>query len=204
MRRTVPAESPLVARWSRKNNMSISLARLGETKRLRLRAPEEKDLGPILALWTDPVATQHIGGPRERSVVLDHFRQYAADPESFVREEAEWWWSIVERSSGEWVGLCSLVEKDVEGQTETDLGYFLLPAYWGRGYATEAAHLVAAFPFSELQLASVVAVIGPRNNASAAVARRLGMGLEREVPRSDGVTRQIYRLRRADWAQASA
>ncbi len=127
---------------------------------------------------------------------MEFFREYAEDPGTYAREEGDRWWSIVERSSGELVGLCSLLKKEVEGEIETDLGYFLLPAYWGRGYATEAAARVVGHAFSILQLDSLVAIIHPENAASIAVALKLGMQLEREELRSDGVLRLIYRLRR--------
>ena len=172
---------------------------LGTTRRILLRASEENDLELILALWTDRAVTEHIGGPRNPDLVLDHFRQYARDPEAFTRQESEWWWSVVERLSGELVGLCCLIEKDIEGQIETDLGYFLLPSYWDHGYATEAARLVIDCAFSGLHLQSVIAVIDPANTASIAVAGKLGMHLDRPVLRSDGVTRHLYRITRAEW-----
>lgn len=183
--------------------MDTPLTVLGTTERLCLRAPEPGDLGPILELWTDPDVTRHIGGPRDRSVV-DDFRRYAADPRAFVRDEGERWWSVVERSSGDLVGLCSLIEEDLDGRREVEIGYFYRAAYWGRGYATEAARLAVAYAFRDLGLASVVAIVDPRNRASASVARKLGMRLEREVPRSDGVTRQVYRLCREAWEGAAA
>lgn len=178
--------------------MSKASTILGQSKRLLLRRPEDSDLEAIAALWADPAATEHIGGPRDRGMILDSFRQYAADPDTFAQQEGERWWSIVERSSGALIGLCSLLEKEVAGQIETEIGYYLLPAHWGRGYATEAAHLVVEHAFNALQLSSLVAIIHPQNAASIAVAGRLGMWLEREVPRPDGVVRQVYRLRRRD------
>jgi ribosomal-protein-alanine N-acetyltransferase len=176
--------------------MSKQTPILGETQRLLLRVPEESDLDLIADLWADPEVTAYIGGPRDRDMVVNSFREYIADPESYARDEGERWWSIVERGSGEFIGLCSLLEKEVAGQTETDLGYFLLPAYWGQGYATEAASLVMDHAFSDLQLASLVAVIYPHNAGSIAVARKLGMQFEQAVERSDGVVRHIYRLPR--------
>jgi ribosomal-protein-alanine N-acetyltransferase len=116
-----------------------------DTERLLLRAPQEEDFETLVLLWTDPDVTQHIGGPRDIDVVLDQFRGYAEDPEAFAEAEHEWWWSIIEQASGTLVGLCSLVEKEVEGQPETDLGYFLLPVHWGKSYATEAAARVVEY-----------------------------------------------------------
>jgi ribosomal-protein-alanine N-acetyltransferase len=114
------------------------------------------------------------------------------------------WWSIVEQSSGEFIGLSAILEKDIEGQTVFDLGYFLLPPFWSQGYATEASRRVVAYAFEELGLPSLVAIIDPRNQASQSVALKLGMQLEQEVLRSDGVTRRVYRLKHEDWKKVSA
>jgi ribosomal-protein-alanine N-acetyltransferase len=176
---------------------------LGKTDRLLIRAPVEEDLDPIVALWTNPTVTQHLGGPRDGDVVMDFFQQVARDPQSINQEEMELWWSIVEQSSGEFVGLSAILEKDVDGQTVFDLGYFLLPPFWSQGYATEASRRVVAYAFKELGLPSLVAIIDPRNQASQSVALKLGMQLEREVLRSDGVVRRIYRLEQADWRQTA-
>jgi len=169
---------------------------LGETKRLLLRAPQERDLKEIADLWTDPRATEHIGGPRDRDMVLDSFREYAADPYACAQDEGERWWSIVEPSSGQLVGLCALLDKEIDGQIETELGYFLLPAHWGRGYATEAARPVVEHALSELGLESLVAIIHPENAPSVGVARKLGMEFDRQLLRPDGVVRHLYRSRR--------
>jgi len=139
-----------------------------------------------------------------RSIIKDFFQQYANDPASLGQEEMEIWWSIIEQNSGELVGLNTIIEKDVEGQKAFDLGYFLLPTFWGQGYATEASRRVVAYAFGELELRSLIAIIDPGNQASQSVALKLGMRLEREVLRSDGVTRRIYRLEQEDWKKASA
>jgi RimJ/RimL family protein N-acetyltransferase len=167
---------------------------LGETERLLLRAPREGDLELIADLWADPVVTEYLGGPRERGLIVDSFREYAQDIEGYVRAENERWWSIFERTSGDFVGLCDLEAKDIEGTQEMEVGYYLLTHHWGRGYATEAAELVVEYAFSDLGLDSAIAIIDPRNERSAAVARKLGMGLEREVLRPDGVMRQVWRV----------
>ena len=55
-----------------------------------------------------------------------------------------------------------------------EIGYFLEPDYWGRGYATDAARLVIGLAF-ELQAGRVIATCDAENTASAAVMRRCGM-----------------------------
>jgi ribosomal-protein-alanine N-acetyltransferase len=177
---------------------------IGNTERLMIRSPQEKDLEPITALWTDPDVTRYIGGPRDGDMVADSFRQYISDPQALLQEEWELWWSIIDQSSGQFIGLNAILEKEVEGETVFDLGYFLLPSFWGQGYATEASRRVVAYAFEELNLPSLVAIIDPRNQTSQSVAQKLGMQLERETLRSDGVIRRVYRLEQCDWKNASA
>jgi len=92
--------------------------------------------------------------------------------------------------------LAALLEKEVLGTRETELSYFLFPEFWGRGYATEAMLRVVQFAAEGLEVTSMIAVIDPHNAPSQSVAERLGMRFERAVPRSDGVTRHLYRLTR--------
>ena len=184
--------------------MIRSLTMLGETERLFLRVPEEREFESILILWSDPLVMRYTGASEDRDVITDYFQRYITDPEAFVREQGARWWSIVELSSGSFVGLCSLSEKEIGGQIETDLGYFFLPAYWGRGYAGEAVGLIFEYAFTDVQVESVVAVIDPDNVASKSVASKLGMQFEGEVKNSAGETRQVYRLRRSEWNRVGA
>ncbi len=173
-----------------------SLSDLGRTKHLWLRAPLSSDLPEILRLWTHEEVTRYIGGPREAAQVIETFKRYAADPHGMLAEEHDRWWSIIERSTGSFAGLAALLEKEVLGTRETELSYFLFPEFWGRGYATEAMLRVVQFAAEGLEVTSMIAVIDPHNAPSQRVAERLGMRFERAVPRSDGVTRHLYRLTR--------
>jgi RimJ/RimL family protein N-acetyltransferase len=56
-----------------------------------------------------------------------------------------------------------------------EVGWRLAPAFWGQGFATEAARASVAFGFERLGLRSVVAVIEPGNQRSMRVAEKLGM-----------------------------
>lgn len=51
----------------------------------------------------------------------------------------------------------------------------LAPAWWGQGYATEAAGAALDFGFRELGLAEIVSFTALANVASQGVMRRLGM-----------------------------
>lgn len=64
---------------------------------------------------------------------------------------------------------------------EFEAGWRLHPAAWGKGYATEAGHAALAAAFTQLEPERIVALIDEGNDASTAVATRLGMRLDHTV-----------------------
>lgn len=59
-----------------------------------------------------------------------------------------------------------------------EIGYLLDPAYWGHGFATEAARLLLEFGFTRLQLHRMEADTEPDNVASRRVLEKIGMRYE--------------------------
>ncbi|MEE8271118.1 MAG: GNAT family N-acetyltransferase [Alphaproteobacteria bacterium] len=59
-----------------------------------------------------------------------------------------------------------------------EIGWWLRPRLWGRGYASEAGTAAMAHAFAACRLDSLYAVIQPDNAASRRVAERLGMALD--------------------------
>lgn len=62
---------------------------------------------------------------------------------------------------------------------ELQLLYGLLPAYWGHGFATEAAEAACRFAFESLRFSEIRAAVDVPNQASIAVLARLGFSLAR-------------------------
>ena len=57
---------------------------------------------------------------------------------------------------------------------ESELGYWIVPSHWGRGYATEAARAVVAAARDSLRIDRLVSGHFTDNPASGAVLRKLG------------------------------
>jgi len=57
---------------------------------------------------------------------------------------------------------------------ESELGYWIVPSHWGRGYATEAARAVVAAARDSLRLDRLVSGHFTDNPASGAVLRKVG------------------------------
>jgi ribosomal-protein-alanine N-acetyltransferase len=87
--------------------------------------------------------------------------------------------TLREKSSGALVGYCGLLVQTVNGLPELETGYSLLPAYWGQGYATEAALSCKAFANLHHLARPVISIISLTNGASQRVAFNLGMHVEK-------------------------
>ncbi|HEX6490697.1 MAG TPA: GNAT family N-acetyltransferase [Gaiellaceae bacterium] len=126
--------------------------------------------------------------------------------EMFERARSHWaehgfgWHAAIERKSGTWVGLINLnyLGPGLEGlgADEVEIGWWVTPALWGRGYASEGAACLRDEGFGRLGLERIIARLQPANLASARVAEKIGMNLEREARGRTGERLQIYALGR--------
>jgi len=69
---------------------------------------------------------------------------------------------------------------------EIEAGWRLHRSAWGKGFATEAGRAALEAGFASLELQRIIACIDVGNDASIAVATRLGMVLAESAPDPDG------------------
>ena len=83
--------------------------------------------------------------------------------------------AVIEKSSGDLIGLCGIISREFEGETIYEIGYSLMQSHWGKGYATEAATHMREVG-NQLGVSSLyVSTIHPENVDSMKVAERNGM-----------------------------
>jgi RimJ/RimL family protein N-acetyltransferase len=172
------------------------------TQRLLLRGWREEDLEPFAALNADPRVMEHFPSTmtREQSdaFVLEHIVPHFA-------ERGFGLWAVEAPSVAPFTGFVGLNVPTFEAHFTpcVEIGWRLASAFWGKGYATEAARLALAFGFEEAGLDEIVSFTVPANRRSVAVMERLGMGFDGEFdhPRlAEGhpLRRHVlYRLERA-------
>jgi RimJ/RimL family protein N-acetyltransferase len=163
------------------------------TARLLVRDVRREDAEATARLWSDPVVMQYMGGPRFYQEVFDSI---VDDATKDIQRDVDTW-SVIERTTGELVGNCGLVEKEVNGRTECELVYVFFAASWGRGYATEAARAVRDEAFGRLDKSTLVALIDPENAPSERVAVKIGMRYRSDTTRPSGKTLRVYAAKRA-------
>lgn len=146
------------------------------TERLILREFAEDDWARVLEYQSDP---RYLRYYEWEARTPDDARAFVG---MFLRWQGEqprrkWQLAVTLRESGLLVGNCG-VRQAQAGARCAELGYELDPAYWGRGYATEAAQTMLAFAFGELGIHRVQAEVIAENTASARVLAKLGFRLE--------------------------
>jgi len=159
-----------------------------ETPRLLLRDLQAGDLPILACLWTNPDATRFMGGPRDYNELIGMLTE---DLET--QPSPEWnLWPLVEKATGNVIGHCGILDKEIDGVTEYEVNYILDPAAWGKGYATEIVVALKDYTLNQMGLDHVVALIDPENTASAKVARKAGLTHEKDTVRPDGKTKQVF------------
>ncbi|QDV61158.1 GNAT family N-acetyltransferase [Crateriforma conspicua] len=147
-----------------------------QTRRLLHRAFDLGDAEAFFRLNSDQDVMKFTGEP-----LLSSLKQASEAIECYTDFERYGFgrWACVEKQSGRVIGFCGL--KYLPDLDEVDVGYRLMPEFWGRGFATEACAACLEFGFRILQLKEIIAMVMPANAASIGVVRKCGMRCEGEV-----------------------
>jgi RimJ/RimL family protein N-acetyltransferase len=167
-----------------------------ETPRLLLRLPQLGDFEPFAAFAADAETMRFIGGPQARHTAWRSFMTAAGawSLQGFAM------FSVIERSTGRWVGRVGPWMPD--GWPGTEVGWGIVRDCWGTGYATEAAAAAIDWAFASLRWTEVIHVIDVGNIASQRVAEKLrsgNRGRGRLPPPYDEADVEIWGQSRAEW-----
>ena len=150
-------------------------APVAETARLVLRHLDADDAEFIVLLLNDPDWLRFIGDKNVHSA--DAARSYIANGPMAMYAREGFGLYLTERKDGAIpIGMCGLIKRDA--LPDVDIGFALLPAYRGQGYALEAATAVMALGRKTLGLRRIVGITSPDNDRSIALLEKLGMKAE--------------------------
>jgi len=153
-----------------------------ESSRLALRRLTLDDAEFVFGLVNQPSWLQFIGDKNVRN--LDDARNYLRTGPLDMYQRFGFGLFMVERKAdGSAIGMCGLLKRDI--LPEPDIGYALLPEFWGQGYALEAANAVLDYGHYAHELTRILAIVSPGNERSIRVLERCGMKYERMFPMSE-------------------
>jgi ribosomal-protein-alanine N-acetyltransferase len=161
-----------------------------ETDRLLLRTLKFSDFSKLIKLWTDPLVTKYMGGPRNKESLEQGFYK---DLNSYPLKTDDLW-PVVEKSTLKTIGHCGLLEKQIEEKQETELIYVFVQSSWGKGYATEIGLGLRQYALEILELKKLVALIDPQNFASERVAQKIGFEKEKTILRPENKKMVLFKL----------
>ena len=150
--------------------MAIAL----RTSQLVLRPWRDEDIADFAEMSADPVVMEYLLPLSERGLSADTW---------VARKRAHWdehgfgQWVVELPGEASFIGVVGLetVSYDAHFTPAVEVAWRLVRAYWGRGYATEAAKAALDYGFGEVGLGEIVALTVPANQRSRRVMKRLGM-----------------------------
>ncbi len=153
-----------------------------ETERVILRRFEMEDAEAILEFNSNPEVIRYTG---DRLLsTLEEAKEcvtniWLSDYEKYGYGRFAVWYKPANKVIG-FAGLKYLPEFG-----ETDIGYRILPEYWGKGITTEMALPLMQYGFEVLGLKRIIGITMLENHASARVLQKCGLKFYQQAPYLD-------------------
>lgn len=143
-----------------------------QTDRLTLTPVAEADLSELHALFTDADVRRYL---LDETVVEWEWTVDVVDTSTVMFYDLGYGlWAVRERDRRPIIGFGGYWRFE-HLPHPLQLIYGLLPAWWGRGLATEAARVMLHYGFDSVGFTEIIAATDAPNRASVRVMERLGM-----------------------------
>ena len=144
-----------------------------ETSRLYIRHWQKEDAEHFAELNADPEVMRYLPKvlTREES---DHLLRIVQEG---IDKHGMGFWAVEIKQTRTFIGFVGIapVDDNLPCAPNTEIGWRLIRAAWGNGYATEAALACLNLAFQHYHLPEVVAFTAVENQRSRAVMQKLGM-----------------------------
>lgn len=141
------------------------------TSRYKLRQPSLKDVNEIFTLRSDKEVLKYLGKETAKS---------KSEAEAFINKindgiaSNKWiYWVITSKNDNSFLGTVCLWNFSDDGNM-ADIGFELLPEFFGKGIMQEVIPNVLDFGFNTLQLTSIIGEVDPGNIKSIKLMEKFG------------------------------
>jgi RimJ/RimL family protein N-acetyltransferase len=148
------------------------------TARLTIRMMTDADVNDVHKYQSrEDVCRYLLYEPRTRDEVAQNVAKHAVA--TTLENDGDYWQLALElpataETPSRVIGDIYFTIASLEN-SKGEIGWSLHPDFAGQGYASEGARAVLDIAFRSIRLHRVVAELDPRNNASVALCKRLGM-----------------------------
>ena len=157
-----------------------------DTERLMVRHYTEADGDNFFLLNGDPRVMRYIRPVKSREqtdLFLAEVIQYSKNNPAYGRM------AVYEKQSGIFVGSFAIIP--LEGTIHMQVGYSLLPPYWGKGFATELTKAGIIYVFTQTNLEEIFGVTESGNIDSQKVLLKSGFIWHSSIMEG---TKELYRF----------
>lgn len=168
-----------------------------ETERLLLLPWREGDEWLIEPLATDPLVMRYITGGTP--MTAEQIQGFVGRQAALYAELGLCRWRLQLKETGESIGFAGVGR--LTGMEELEIGWWLAPVHWGKGYATEGGRAALRDAFERCGLPKVISITRPENTASQRVMQRLGLYYEGRRMHA-GLEHVVYTATREEWLAA--
>lgn len=181
------------------NKQTTKLKIYLETERLIHREFVPEDLDNMFELDSDPLVHKYLGN--NPVFVKEHLVQVIDSIRKQYIDNGIGRWAVIEKGSNKFIGWSGL--KFVREETNNhidyyDIGYRLIPKYWGKGYATESATACLQYGFEQLNAEIIYAAAQVENAASNKILQKIGL-IFQETFKYHELTCNWYKLERGEY-----
>src|SRR5262245_44242966 len=143
-----------------------------KTARLILRDWRDDDIAALAVINADPQVVRYLPGP----MTLEETRAMVARMREHFSRHGFTAFAVEVPGSAPFIGYVGLQWPNFEAHfmPAVEIGWRLAPAFWGKGYATEAAKAALRFGFEDLNLDHIVSFTVEANKPSWSVMERIG------------------------------
>ena len=108
----------------------------------------------------------------------DVYNEDASKQEAIYRSQNDAFWGVCLKQNNKLIGNVYFQQQGPEKFSTWEIGYVFNPAYYGKGYATEACKRVLKYGFEQLGTHRVIGKCNPENTPSWRLMERLFMKRE--------------------------
>jgi 3-dehydroquinate dehydratase / shikimate dehydrogenase len=144
-----------------------------KTERLILRPWKKEDIEPLARMNADPRTMKFQLASLTPEESLARWKVYL----QHINDHGWGLWAVSVPGVSDFIGWIGLwpIGFDAHFTPAIEVGWRLLPEFWGEGYATEGATASLQYGFENLKLDEIVSITVPANLRSIRVMQKLGM-----------------------------
>ncbi len=167
----------------------MKLTEAFHTDRLFAERLQAHHFDELCQMHRNPEVMATLGGIRSDELT----RQFLHDNLAHWQRWGYGLWVFRDKASGDFVGRGGLRNVQIEDSDAVELAYALMPAFWGKGLATEMSEAILAVGFDRLGLTNAVCFTLTANRASQRVMEKVGFEYKCDIIHAD-LPHVFYRI----------